>query len=413
MKKILFLSVFFLISAFIGYENPRLIEDPKKYIKFYLKKLNLINNFVVSNEDIGIIEKEKYDIQDSDNLIIEGNSYNLVLNKKINFEDRTAGFFINDYEKEKIKFNIFLQNGVNIQNKLTKEIFLPSDVSFDQNGGVKSVFKVKEKIFALVSNKKINCSYASIYEIEKQKNIFTTKCLPDIKNVDFNGLGGAVVEKDNFIFISIGAPEWDSREISSLAQNKDFLYGKIIKIEKKYFSDSLNEKPLIDIFTYGHKNPQGLTTSKEFFFSIEHGPQGGDEINLIQRNKNFGWPKVSYGTEYNNGRSYDRYDKNFQKPLFTFLPSVAPSSLNRCPDNLEKYYEEDICLMFLTLRDMSLYVLLIDKAKLNVISYEKFKIDQRLRHFGIKNNKLFVKNNTFFISADGAGIFSAKFDNFR
>ena len=235
MKKILFLSVFFLISAFIGYENPRLIEDPKKYIKFYLKKLNLINNFVVSNEDIGIIEKEKYDLQDSDNLIIEGNYYNLVLNKKINFEDRTAGFFINDYEKEKIKFNIFLQNGVNIQNKLTKEIFLPSDVSFDQNGGVKSVFKVKEKIFALVSNKKINCAYASIYEIEKQKNIFTTKCLPDIKNVDFNGLGGAVVEKDNFIFISIGAPEWDSREISSLAQNKDFLYGKIIKIEKNIF----------------------------------------------------------------------------------------------------------------------------------------------------------------------------------
>ena len=252
-------------------------------------------------------------------MIIEGNSYNLVLNKKINFEDRTAGFFINDYEKEKIKFNIFLQNGVNIQNKLTKEIFLPSDVSFDQNGGVKSVFKVKEKIFALVSNKKINCAYASIYEREKQKNIFTTNCLPDIKNVDFNGLGGAVVEKDNFIFISIGAPEWDSREISSLAQNKDFLYGKIIKIEKKYFSDSLNEKPLIDIFTYGHKNPQGLTTSKEFF-SIEHGPQGGDEINLIQRNKNFGWPKVSYGTEYNNGRSYDRYDKNFQNRCLLFCP---------------------------------------------------------------------------------------------
>ena len=69
--------------------------------------------------------------------------------------------------------------------------------------------------------------------------------------------------------------------------------------------------------------------------------------------------------------------------------------------------------MFLTLRDMSLYVILIDKLKLNIISHEKFLIEKRLRHFGQKNNKLFEKGNTFFISADGDGIFSAKFDYFR
>ena len=69
--------------------------------------------------------------------------------------------------------------------------------------------------------------------------------------------------------------------------------------------------------------------------------------------------------------------------------------------------------MFLTLREMSLYVLLIDKSKLNVISYEKFEIGERMRHFGKKENKLYEKNNVFFVSADGAGIFSATFDNFR
>ena len=58
--------------------------------------------------------------------------------------------------------------------------------------------------------------------------------------------------------------------------------------------------------------------------------------------------------------------------------------MNICPDNLNKYYSDDICLMFLTLREMSLYVLLIDKQKLNVISYEKFKIGERMRHFGKK-----------------------------
>ena len=413
MKKILFLAIFFLTSAYIGYENPFLIDEPKKYIKFYLKKLNFVKNFANDKEDIKTIENEKYDVKNVNKLIVEGNSFNLVLNKRINFDGRTAGFFIKNFENEKIKFDIFLQNGVNIQNKLTREIFLPSNISFKQNGGVKSVFEVGDKQFALVSNKTTNCPHASIYDIETQNIILKTKCLPDIDNVDFNGLGGAVVEKDNYIFISIGAPEWDSNKISSLAQKKDYLYGKVLKIKKDFFLGLSNEEPIIDIFTYGHKNPQGLTISKELFFSIEHGPQGGDEINLIDENKNYGWPQVSYGTEYNNGKSYVRYDEKFQKPLFTFLPSVAPASLNICPDNLKKYYSKDICLMFLTLRDMSLYIVLINEEKLNVISYEKFKIGERLRHFGLKNNQLFIKKNTFFISADGAGIFSAQFDNFR
>ena len=137
------------------------------------------------------------------------------------------------------------------------------------------------------------------------------------------------------------------------------------------------------------------------------------KLRLIIKGKNYGWPEVSYGTEYNNGKGYKKFDKKFEKPMFTFLPSIAPSSMSKCPENLKKYYSNDICLMFLTLREMSLYVLLIDESKLNVISYEKFEIGERMRHFGKKENKLYEKNNVFFVSADGAGIFSATFDNFR
>ncbi len=413
MKKVLFLSIFFLISVFIGYENPHLIEVPKKHIKFTLKSLKLIDNFVIEKDEIETTDNEKFNTLDSEKLIVEGNSFNLVLEKKINFDDRTAGFFIEQSEKGITEFDIYLQNGVNINNTNTKEIFLPKDIYFEQNGGVKTIFKVKEKKFVLASNKKNNCAYATIYEIEIQKIILETKCIPDNKNVDFNGLGGAVVKEDDFIYISIGAPEWDSKEISSLAQRKDYFYGKIIKTKKENFINYLDKPINFDIFTYGHKNPQGLIIDQETFFSIEHGPQGGDEINLINENKNYGWPDVSYGTEYNNGESYKKNDEKYEKPLFTFLPSIAPSSLERCPKNLKKYYTDEICLIFLTLRDMSLYVVLIDKLKLNVISYEKFKIGERLRHFGKKDNQLYEKDSMFFISADGEGVFSAKFDNFR
>ena len=413
MKKILFLSIFFLISVFIGYENPKLVEKPKNYIKFHLKNMNLIDNFAVDKIEIKETEKEKYKIEEKNQVIVEGNSYNLILNKQINFDGRTAGFFIDNLDNKKFEYDIFLQNGLNINNNFTKEIFLPKDISFDQNGGLKSIFEVNEKKFAITSNKNINCAYAVIYEIETKINLLKTKCLPDIKNVDFNGLGGAVIEKDNFIYLSIGAPEWDSKQISSLAQDKEYFYGKIIRIKKDYFVNNSSGEPVIDIFTHGHKNPQGLTYSDKHFFSIEHGPQGGDEINLIIKGKNYGWPEVSYGTEYNNGKGYKKFDKKFEKPIFTFLPSIAPSSMSKCPENLKKYYSNDICLMFLTLREMSLYVLLIDESKLNVISYEKFEIGERMRHFGKKENKLYEKNNVFFVSADGAGIFSATFDNFR
>ena len=81
--------------------------------------------------------------------------------------------------------------------------------------------------------------------------------------------------------------------------------------------------------------------------------------------------------------------------MFTFLPSIAPSSMSKCPENLKKYYSNDICLMFLTLREMSLYVLLIDESKLNVISYEKFEIGERMRHFGKKKIN-FMKKIMFF-----------------
>lgn len=413
MKKILLLVLVFFVALFTGYENPNLVDVPKKYIKFLLKRMNYIDNFVVEKETIKLIEKEKYLDVDNNELVIEGNSFNLSLKKRANFDERTAGFFIKNSNNSEIEFDIFLQNGITIDNSSTKEIYLPQDIFFGKNGGVKAVFEVNKKKFAYVSNKKLNCFYASIYEIEKKKMRVKTKCLPDANNIDFNGLGGAFVEKADQIYLSIGAPEWDSKEIRSLAQKKGFLYGKIIRISK---NDLLSDDAEIlqpEIFTLGHKNPQGLIIEDEIFFSIEHGPQGGDEINLIKINKNYGWPIVSYGTEYNNGKSFKKSESKYQKPLFSFLPSIAPSSLDTCPKNLKNYYKDDICLMFLTLRDMSLYVVLIDKLKLNVISYEKFKIEQRLRHFGKKNNKRYEQNSTFFISADGEGIYSAQFNNFR
>ena len=82
-------------------------------------------------------------------------------------------------------------------------------------------------------------------------------------------------------------------------------------------------------------------------FSLEHGPQGGDELNKILKGKNYGWPVVSYGTKYNYGKSYstDHSKSNFQTPLYFFNPAIAPSALKKCPINLSDYYKNSILLI--------------------------------------------------------------------
>lgn len=92
-----------------------------------------------------------------------------------------------------------------------------------------------------------------------------------------------------------------------------------------------NKNALAEIYSYGHRNPQGLfyDTNRGILFSNEHGPRGGDEINIIKKASNYGWPIVSYGKEYwapiqvGEGTS----KKGFSEPIVVFTPSIAPSSL--------------------------------------------------------------------------------------
>jgi len=87
-------------------------------------------------------------------------------------------------------------------------------------------------------------------------------------------------------------------------------------------------------FSAGHRNPQGITLDGQGrIWTVEHGPRGGDELNLIKEGNNYGWPLETYGTDYNGAplpsvasAAVGRHD-NFVKPVWSWLPSVATSSL--------------------------------------------------------------------------------------
>ncbi|MDJ0622648.1 MAG: PQQ-dependent sugar dehydrogenase [Desulfocapsaceae bacterium] len=88
---------------------------------------------------------------------------------------------------------------------------------------------------------------------------------------------------------------------------------------------------LAEIWSYGHRNPQGLFYHNETgkLWSNEHGPRGGDEINLIEAGKNYGWPVVSHGKEYWGPMAVGEATSKpgMVDPLKVYIPSIAPGSL--------------------------------------------------------------------------------------
>ncbi|MFK8061086.1 MAG: PQQ-dependent sugar dehydrogenase [Polaribacter sp.] len=94
------------------------------------------------------------------------------------------------------------------------------------------------------------------------------------------------------------------------------------------FKDKRNAKK--SIFSYGHRNPQGMEINPftNEIWAHEHGPKGGDEINIIKKGKNYGWPKASYGVNY----SGTKFTKNktlpgMENPIYYWTPSIAPSGM--------------------------------------------------------------------------------------
>ncbi|QBG37331.1 PQQ-dependent sugar dehydrogenase [Litorilituus sediminis] len=94
------------------------------------------------------------------------------------------------------------------------------------------------------------------------------------------------------------------------------------------FAGKANSKQAI--YSFGHRNPQGMATHPKTgaIWTHEHGPRGGDEVNIIAKGKNYGWPVISYGINYSGTRFTDITEKaGMEQPLWYWNPSIAPSGM--------------------------------------------------------------------------------------
>jgi glucose/arabinose dehydrogenase len=142
------------------------------------------------------------------------------------------------------------------------------------------------------------------------------------------GLNG---RPDGKLFLALG--ERFSRKED--AQTLDNHHGKVVRINKD--GSVPRDNPFVntrgalpEIWSYGHRNPQGATLTPEGALWVqEHGPQGGDEINLPKAGANYGWPVITYGENYGGGKIGEGLTRKagMEQPLHYWAPSIAPSGM--------------------------------------------------------------------------------------
>ena len=136
---------------------------------------------------------------------------------------------------------------------------------------------------------------------------------------------------DGMLFLTLG----ERYQRKDDAQTLDNHHGKIVRIRKDGTVPADNPftnraGALAEIWSYGHRNLQGATLSPDgTLWTHEHGPQGGDEINLPQPGRNYGWPVITYGENYGGGKIGDGITakEGMEQPLHYWVPSIAPSGM--------------------------------------------------------------------------------------
>jgi glucose/arabinose dehydrogenase len=137
--------------------------------------------------------------------------------------------------------------------------------------------------------------------------------------------------KDGNLFVTLG----EHFTYRDQAQNLGNHLGKLIRIAPDGSVPADN--PFVgrdgarpEIWSYGHRNEQGLAFNPASgdLWEIEHGPRGGDEVNIIAPGKNYGWPVIGFGIDYNGARIHDSTAKEgMEQPIKNWVPSIAPSGM--------------------------------------------------------------------------------------
>lgn len=205
--------------------------------------------------------------------------------------------------------------------------------------------------------------------------------------------------KDNMLYFTIG--DRGNRDENPQDATRDG--GKVYRVTPE--GGIPDDNPLVGtdgtktaIYSWGHRNPQSLTIHPETgeIWETEHGPRGGDELNLIEPGKNYGWPVISYGINYNGTQFTQEVKKDgMEQPLHYWVPSIAPSGMAFVTGNRYPGWEGD--LMIGSLKFMRLQHVQMDGK--NVLGEQKI-----INNMGRVRDVRMGPDDYLYASVEGEGI---------
>ena len=330
-----------------------------------------------------------------------------LIKKKINFN---KNYYTHNSQKKNIAYSKYGSFYLDIHKKnliITDYLgnIYNSEIEFLLNNNEKletqviknNILKVERVHDTLIEENKIYIAY--VKKIKECRKIFVSFADINLKELNFkelfvsdtchnNASPGRMaihnLENKKNLLLSISSGSYNSPSMES--QDKKSIYGKTLLIDL--------ENGNFNIFSLGHRVVQGLTVYKDLVIATEHGPRGGDEINLLKRNNNYGWPISSYGEKYNfNYESEPSYKKNhsiygYKEPIFSYIPAIGISEIIKIPDNFSKMLQNVFIVS--SLYGKSIFFVKFNSELNRVIFSEKVFLNQRIRDLKYEKKNNFI-----------------------
>lgn len=327
--KILFISVFFLLSELITADGPQSWDSSVEKTK---KETFNVENFV-----------EGFDVPwgmsflPNGNLLVSDRNGTLwLVDKKSKNKAKVSGVPKVRYKGQ----GGLLDIQIHPNYKDNKYIYISYSDFLKDN---------KNKSFTSIVRAKLDENkLTDIKNIYKADNIFYTK-----STVHYGTR--IVFDNEDYLYFSIG-----DRGERKQAQLLTFPNGKIHRLHDDGSIPADN--PFINqvgaiksIWTYGNRNPQGLAINlkSSYLFETEHGPKGGDELNILKQGSNYGWPEITYGKNYTGTKiTKITHKEGMEQPIIHWTPSIAVCGIDFYDGKAFKNWEDNLLVTSLKFENL-------------------------------------------------------------
>ena len=304
-------------------------EEEYNFLKIFLKDFGLFYKDDYIYRPLGYIDIFE------DRIIFASHDGNFYFTNKIDEIKRGKKEFYK-FNKTNFDFKFDIEDEDPYRNILIRDILIDKNNLYVVINGRK---KIKDDQFSLTT--KILKGKIDLKKKEINFKIFFDPGEKIIGSTDFSHSGGRIAKFKNNKFL-LTVPDHalmdDYKLLIKKINSKDSIIGKVLLIDQESY----------EVFSYGHRNQQGLyyDEDKDLIFETEHGPTGGDEINLIKKGNHYGWPLATYGARVEGLNKFRNHKKNnFTEPLAYWWPrNCGMSEIIKPEKNFNKNWKGYVLL---------------------------------------------------------------------